>query len=94
MGEGVFISLSCFITTVQSVALLKTQGTLTLRLLLVRRDGADEVLRRHVHLGLAVLADDLQRREVAEDLVRGGVGSDAVLVLHHLQQRHSYTIRS
>lgn len=66
--------------------------TLTLRLLLVRRDGADEVLRRHVDLGLAMLADDLQRREVAEDLVRGGVGSDAVLVLHHLRQRHSHMI--
>lgn len=61
-------------------------GTLTLWLLLIRRDGADEVLWRHVYLGVAVLADDLQSGEVAEDLVRGGVGSDTVLVLHHLHQ--------
>lgn len=66
------------------------QSSLTLRLLLIRCDGADEVLWRHVHLGVPVLADDLQRGKVAEDLVGGRVGSDTVLVLHHLQRERCY----
>lgn len=43
---------------------------LTLRLLLIRCDGAYEVLGRHVNLGVSVLSHDLQRGEVAENLVR------------------------
>ena len=61
--------------------------TLTLWLLLVWRDGTNEVLRRHVHFSISVFVDDLQRGEVAEDLVWGGISSDTVLILHHLPQR-------
>ena len=49
----------------------RTGPGLTLRLLLVGGDGAHKVLGGHVHLGVSVLADDLQRRKVAEDLIRG-----------------------
>lgn len=60
---------------------------LTLRLLLIRSDGAYEVLRRHVDLGISMLTDDLQCGKVAENLIWGGVSSYPVLILHHLPSR-------
>lgn len=62
---------------------------LTLWLLLVGGDGSHEVLRGHEHLGLAVLVDDLQRGKVPEDFVWCGVGSDPVLIFHHLEVKFS-----
>lgn len=60
---------------------------LTLWLLLVRSDGAYEVLRRHVNLSVSMLTDDLQGGEVAENLVWSRVGPYPVLILHHLPTR-------
>ena len=48
-----------------------------------RREGANEVLRSHVHVKGAVLVVHFQSGEVAEDLVRGGVGPDPILVLYY-----------
>ena len=56
------------------------------------RDGAQEVLRRHVHLrgGGAVrqLLYHAQGGEVAENLVRRGVLPDPVFVLDYLERRN------
>lgn len=57
---------------------------LTLRLLLIGCDGADEVLGCHVNLSIPVLINDLQCGKVAENLVRGRVCPDPVLILHDL----------
>lgn len=72
-----------------SVPLTTTHTPLTLRLFLVGGDGSHEILRGHENLGLAVLVDDLQRGKVSEDFVWRGVGSDPVLVFHHLEMRFS-----
>lgn len=60
---------------------------LTLRLLLIRCDGAYEVLGSHVDFTVPMLAYDFQCGKVAENLVRSGVGPYPVLVLHHLPTR-------
>lgn len=60
---------------------------LTLRLLLVRSDGAYEVLGRHVNLSISMLTNDLQCGKVAENLVWSWVGPYPVLILHHLPTR-------
>lgn len=65
---------------------------LTLRLLLVGCDGAYKVLGRHVDLGVSVLAYDLQRGKVAENLVWSGVGPNSVLILHHLPNRQKTAV--
>lgn len=63
---------------------------LTLRLFLIGRDGAHKVLWCHVHLCLSVFVDDLQRGEVAKYLVWGGISSDPVLILHHLNNTQTH----
>lgn len=73
----------------ESVLLLTTHTPLTLWLFLVGGDGSHEILRGHENLGLAVLVDDLQRGKVSEDFVWCGVGSDPVLIFHHLGMKFS-----
>lgn len=63
-------------------------ATPTVGLLEARGHGAQEVVRRHEHLvclsSRGVDVSDLQRRKVAEHLVRRGEVTDTVLILHDL----------
>lgn len=70
-----------------SVPLITTHTGLTLWLFLVGGDGSHKILRGHENLGLAMLIDDLQCGKVSEDFVWCGVGSDPVLVFHHLEMK-------
>lgn len=72
-----------------SVPLITTHTALTLWLFLIGSDGSDKILWGHENLGLAMLVDDLQCGKVSEDFVWRGVGSDPVLVFHHLEMKFS-----
>lgn len=72
-----------------SAPLISTHTPLTLWLFLIGGDGSHEILRGHENLRLAVLVDDLQRGKVSEDFVWSGVGSDPVLIFHHLEMKFS-----